>query len=64
MQGGRASLVIIAADMAPFLIGKDIFDHAVLLDTLYHKCIKLGPEGRPPLHWPAHGPIRFPLTWT
>ena len=34
MQGGLASLVIIANDMAPFLIGKDIFDHAVLLDTL------------------------------
>ncbi|MDB5585658.1 MAG: mandelate racemase/muconate lactonizing enzyme family protein [Devosia sp.] len=45
MQGGRASLVIIAADMAPLLIGKDILDHAVLLDTLYHTCIKLGPEG-------------------
>lgn len=45
MQGGLASLTIIAADMAPYLIGKDAFDHAVLLDTLYHKCIKLGPEG-------------------
>ena len=45
MQGGLASLTIIAADMAPFLIGKDPLDHAVLLDTLYHKCIKLGPEG-------------------
>ena len=45
MQGGLASLTIIAADMAPYLVGKDAFDHAVLLDTLYHKCIKLGPEG-------------------
>lgn len=45
MQGGLASLVIIANDMAPFLIGKDVLDHAVLLDTLFHKCIKLGPEG-------------------
>lgn len=45
MQGGLASLTIIAHDMAPFLIGKDALDHAVLLDTLYHKCIKLGPEG-------------------
>ncbi len=45
MQGGLASLVIIANDMAPFLIGKDALDHAVLLDTLFHKCIKLGPEG-------------------
>src|ERR671921_2066902 len=45
MQGGLASLVIVANDMAPFLIGKDALDHAVLLDTLFHKCIKLGPEG-------------------
>jgi L-alanine-DL-glutamate epimerase-like enolase superfamily enzyme len=45
MQGGLASLVIIANDMAPFLIGKDPLDHAVLLDTLFHKCVKLGPEG-------------------
>ena len=45
MQGGLASLVIVANDMAPFLIGKDALDHAVLLDTLLHKCIKLGPEG-------------------
>ena len=45
MQGGLASLTIIAADMAPFLLGKDLFEHTVLLDTLYHKCIKLGPEG-------------------
>lgn len=45
MAGGLASLTIIAADMAPFLIGKDALDHAVLLDTLFHKCIKLGPEG-------------------
>lgn len=45
MQGGLASLGIIANDMAPFLIGKDILDHAVLLDTLLHRCIKLGPEG-------------------
>jgi L-alanine-DL-glutamate epimerase-like enolase superfamily enzyme len=45
MQGGYSSLVVIARDMAPFLIGKDLFDHAVLLDTLLHKCIKLGPDG-------------------
>ncbi len=45
MQGGLASLAIIANDMAPYLIGKDALDHAVLLDTLLHKCIKLGPEG-------------------
>lgn len=45
MQGGLASLGIIARDMVPFLIGKDPLDHAVLLDTLMHRCIKLGPEG-------------------
>jgi D-galactarolactone cycloisomerase len=45
MQGGFASLVIIAQDMAPFLIGRDALDHAVLLDTLFHRCVKLGPEG-------------------
>ncbi len=45
MQGGLASLTIVANDMAPFLIGKDALDHAVLLDTLLHRCIKLGPEG-------------------
>jgi L-alanine-DL-glutamate epimerase-like enolase superfamily enzyme len=45
MQGGYSSLVVIARDMAPFLIGKDVFDHAILLDTLLHKCIKLGPDG-------------------
>lgn len=45
MQGGYASLVVIARDMAPFLIGKDALDHAVLLDELFHRCVKLGPEG-------------------
>lgn len=45
MSGGLASLIIIAADMAPYLLGKDALDHAVLLDTLFHKCVKLGPEG-------------------
>jgi L-alanine-DL-glutamate epimerase-like enolase superfamily enzyme len=45
MMGGRASLGIIAADMAPELIGKDVLDHAILLDTLWHKAVKLGPDG-------------------
>lgn len=45
MEGGLASLVIVAKHMAPFLVGKDPLDHAVLLDTLFHKLIKLGPEG-------------------
>jgi len=45
MEGGLASLLVVAKHMAPFLTGKDPLDHAVLLDTLLHKCIKLGPEG-------------------
>src|SRR5260221_14251912 len=45
MQGGLASLGMIVHDLAPALLGKDPLDHAVLLDTLFHKCIKLGPEG-------------------
>lgn len=45
MYGGLASLTIIANHIAPDLIGKDPFDHAVLLDTAWHKCVKLGPEG-------------------
>jgi D-galactarolactone cycloisomerase len=45
MQGGLASLGIVARDMAPFLIGKDVLDHAILIDTLFHRCVKLGPEG-------------------
>jgi L-alanine-DL-glutamate epimerase-like enolase superfamily enzyme len=45
MQGGIASLGIIARDIAPVLIGKDPLDHAVLLDTALHTFVKLGPEG-------------------
>jgi L-alanine-DL-glutamate epimerase-like enolase superfamily enzyme len=45
MQGGLASLGIIARNLAPVLIGKDPLDHAVLLDTLLHTFAKLGPEG-------------------
>src|SRR5690349_2556493 len=45
MQGGLASLGIIKHDLAPALIGKDPLDHAVLLDSLLHTCVKLGPEG-------------------
>ena len=45
MLGGRASLGIIRHDLAPTLIGKDPLDQAVLLDTLLHTCVKLGPEG-------------------
>ena len=45
MQGGLASLTIIAQDMVPDLIGKDPLDHVILLERLLHKCIKLGPDG-------------------
>ncbi len=45
MQGGLASLGIIARDLAPGLIGQDPLDHAVLHDTMLHKFAKLGPEG-------------------
>ena len=45
MQGGLASLGIIARNLAPALIGKDPLDHAVLQDTLLHSFAKLGPEG-------------------
>ena len=45
MLGGVASLGMIRHDLAPALIGKDPLDHAVLLDTLLHSCVKLGPEG-------------------
>ncbi len=31
-----AHLNVIATEMAPFLVGKDALDHAVLVDTLYH----------------------------
>lgn len=45
MQGGRASLGIVRHDIAPDLVGKDPLDHAVLVDALFHKLVKLGPEG-------------------
>ncbi|MCR6671873.1 mandelate racemase/muconate lactonizing enzyme family protein [Devosia ginsengisoli] len=45
MQGGLASLTVIANDMISDLVGHHVLDHAVLLDRLLHKCIKLGPEG-------------------
>lgn len=45
MQGGRASLGMIAHDIAPLLLGRDPLDHAVLLDQALHTLVKLGPEG-------------------
>ena len=40
MQGGVASLAVVARDMAPALVGADALDHAVTLDRLLHKLIK------------------------
>jgi L-alanine-DL-glutamate epimerase-like enolase superfamily enzyme len=45
MQGGLASLGIVARNLAPRLIGADPLDHAVLLDSVLHEFVKLGPEG-------------------
>ncbi len=45
MHGGLASLGIVDRELRPPLIGADIFDHAVLVDTLFHRVIKLGPQG-------------------
>ncbi len=45
MQGGEHSLGIVRRDLAPALTGADAFDTAVHYDRLYHKNIKLGPEG-------------------
>ena len=45
MEGGFASLAILHKHMAPFLLGKDALDHAVLCEQLIHKLVKLGPEG-------------------
>jgi L-alanine-DL-glutamate epimerase-like enolase superfamily enzyme len=45
MQGGLASLGIVAHNLAPELIGQDPLDRAVLLDRALHKFVKLGPEG-------------------
>lgn len=45
MQGGLASLGIIARDLKPALIGADPLDQAVWQDRLCHHFAKLGPEG-------------------
>jgi L-alanine-DL-glutamate epimerase-like enolase superfamily enzyme len=45
MQGGLASLGIIARNLTPELIGRDPLDHAVIHDILLHRFAKLGPEG-------------------
>ena len=45
MEGGVASLAIITRHMAPMLLGKDPLDHAVLQEQMFHKLVKLGPDG-------------------
>jgi L-alanine-DL-glutamate epimerase-like enolase superfamily enzyme len=45
MQGGLASLRIVARDLAPALIGADPLDYAVLQDRMLHRFAKLGPGG-------------------
>ena len=45
MQGGLASLRIIAHDIAPAILQADPLDHAVLQDRLLHRLMKLGPDG-------------------
>ena len=44
MEGGQVALFVIAKHMAPFLIGKDLLDHEVLQEQLWHKLVKLGPD--------------------
>jgi len=48
MQGGLASLGIIAHNLAPALIGKDPLDHAVLLDTLPSAMLRERDRHNPP----------------
>lgn len=45
MYGGMHVLGIIANTLSKELVGKNPLDHAVLLDRLLHKYIKMGPEG-------------------
>jgi L-alanine-DL-glutamate epimerase-like enolase superfamily enzyme len=45
MQGGLHSLGIIERDLTRDLVGADPLDQAVLHDRMYHRNIKLGPEG-------------------
>jgi L-alanine-DL-glutamate epimerase-like enolase superfamily enzyme len=44
MEGGDVPLLVIAKHMAPFLVGKDLLDHEVLQEQLWHKLVKLGPD--------------------
>jgi L-alanine-DL-glutamate epimerase-like enolase superfamily enzyme len=45
MEGGNASLELIATTFAPFLIGADPLDSRVLQDRLFFRAVKTGPDG-------------------
>ena len=45
MAYGNAALEIIASAFAPMLVGADPLAHRVLQDRLFHRHIKIGPEG-------------------
>ncbi|WP_319518587.1 mandelate racemase/muconate lactonizing enzyme family protein [uncultured Martelella sp.] len=45
MMGGRPALDIMARHIAPALVGQQVFERNVLLGTLFHRLVKLGPEG-------------------
>ena len=45
MGDGRAALEIVAGLCAPSLVGADPLEHLVLQERLYHRNIKVGPDG-------------------
>jgi L-alanine-DL-glutamate epimerase-like enolase superfamily enzyme len=45
MGEGRAALEIVSSLLAPMLVGADPLDQAVLQERMYHRHIKLGPDG-------------------
>jgi len=45
MEGGNASLELIASSLTPVLIGADPMASRVLQDRMFHKAVKTGPDG-------------------
>ncbi len=45
MGEGRAALEIVASHLAPMLVGADPLAQAVLQERMYHRHIKVGPDG-------------------
>src|ERR1700729_2409840 len=45
MEGGNASLELIAGALAKVLIGADPMQQRVLQDRMFHRFIKTGPDG-------------------